>query len=148
MKPLKGIMALVVCLIILFAATAILNKPTISQYEGDFGFSLKNIDVRITDHYHKSHFRDSVALYRVSVKGDTTGTIFDSENMSDGLSPETETMFDMAIESAKDDKKFADLISINKEKCKSIILKEESGSAKFCVIDYGAEDQFLVIWVG
>ena len=63
------IIVIVICLAVAALAITVLHKPSIAQYEDDFGFSLEKISVKTIDHYHHEDFRDSLAIYRVSVTG-------------------------------------------------------------------------------
>ena len=144
----KHIVILILCLTVIVAIVMVWDKPSISQYEDSFGFSLGNTKVRVIDYYHHPDFRDSISIYRVSVTENTDGNIFDDNLMIAGLSSEAEIMLDMAIE-VSGNNNFDDLILINKGNCRSTVLKEKKdGDAELCIIDYGIDSQYLVIWVG
>ena len=63
-----------ICLAVMAIAISVFHKPSIAQYEDDFGFSLENISVKALGYYHHDDFRDSLTLYRVSVTGDIEGS--------------------------------------------------------------------------
>ena len=146
---LKRKILLIICLIVIVAIVIVWNKPSISQYEDSFGFSLENTKVKVIDFYHHDDFRDSLTLYRVVVSGETDGSVFDLNKMSDGLSLLAESMLKMAVDSTSENDDFTDLAPIDKDNCKSTVLRSVNGSdANLCVINNGIKDQFIVIWVG
>ena len=146
---LKRKILLIICLIVIVAIVIVWNKPSISQYEDSFGFSLENTKVKVIDFYHHDDFRDSLTLYRVVVSGETDGSVFDLNKMSDGLSLLAESMLKMAVDSTSENDDFTDFAPIDKDNCKSTVLRSVNGSdANLCVFNNGIKDQFIVIWVG
>ena len=145
----RAIIVCAICLIVAVAIIATALKPSISQYEEDFGFSLNNVSVKTLDHFHHDDFRDSVTIYRASVSGDIDGSIFDPDKMSDGLLSEAEVMLKMAADQTKEKHNFSDLSSIDPDECKSTVLESANKETdeRLCVIRYGS-DEYLVIWVG
>ena len=137
-----------ICLVI--AAIAYFCKPSVAQYEDDFGFSLENISVKTLDYYHHDDFRDSLTLYRVSVTGDIEGSIFDRNKMADGLSEEALALLNDAAELTEGKRGFEDLKSIDLSDCRYIKLEDKEKKTDAClyIIYYGADDQFFVIWNG
>ncbi len=67
MMDLKRKILLIICFIVIVAIVIVWNKPSISQYEDSFGFSLGNTEVKVIDYYHHSDFRDSISIYRIDV---------------------------------------------------------------------------------
>ena len=145
----KRVLIILISCIAIAGLLVVVHIPSLSHYEKDFGFALDNISVKILDYYHHDDFRDSLTIYRVVVNGETDGSVFDTNIMSDGLSQPAESMLKMAIESTSGKDDFKDLASIDTDNCKSNLLDSVNGSdASLCIINYGTTDQFIVIWVG
>lgn len=54
----KGIIIIcVICLAVMAIAISVFHKPSIAQYEDDFGFSLENISVKTLGYHHHDDFR-------------------------------------------------------------------------------------------
>ena len=125
-------------------------KPSVAQYEDDFGFSLENISVKTLDYYHHDDFRDSLTLYRVSVTGDVEGSIFDKNKMADGLSEDALALLNEAAELTEGRRDFEDLRSIDLSGCMSIELEDIKNETDAClyIIYYGAGNNYFVIWNG
>lgn len=138
------------CLVIVAIAIAYFCKPSIAQYEDDFGFSLENISVKTLDYYHHDDFRDSLTLYRVRVTGDVEGSIFDNNNMTNGLSEEALALLSEAAELTKRTRDFKDLRSIDLSGCKSTELEDIKNKTDAClyIIYYGEDNSYFVIWNG
>ena len=139
-----------ICLVIAAIAIAYFCKPSIEQYEDDFGFSLENISVKTLDYYHHGDFRDSLTLYRVSVTGDIEGSTFDKNKMADGLSENAEVLLDELAELTEGKRDFEDLKSIDLSGCRSIELEDIKNKTDAClyIIYYGADNNYFVIWNG
>lgn len=148
MMDLKRRILLIICLIVIVAIVIVWNKPSISQYEDSFGFSLGDTEVKVIDYYHHSDFRDSISIYRIDVIDNSEINIFDENTMIIGLSSEAETLLDMALETSSNSSRFEDLDSINRDDCRLTVLKEKNGDAELCIINYSVNNQYLVIWVG
>ena len=139
-----------ICLVIAAIAIAYFCKPSIEQYEDDFGFSLENISVKTMDYYHHGDFRDSLTLYRVSVTGGVEGSIFDKSKMTNGLSENALALLNEAAELTEGKRDFEDLRSIDLSGCMSIELEDINNKTDAClyIISYGADDEFFAIWNG
>lgn len=145
----KRVLIILIICVVIAVLLAVFHRPSLSQYENDFGFTLENISVKTLDYYHHDDFRDSLTLYRVVIRGETDGSIFDTNIMADGLSQPAESMLKMAVDSTSEKDDFKDLALIDKDNCKSNVLDSVNGSdSSLCVINYGTKDQFIVIWVG
>ena len=146
----RTIIVIVICLAVAALAITVFHKPSITQYEDDFGLSLEEISVKTLDHYHHDDFRDSITIYRVSVTGDIEGSIFDRNKMADGLSESAKVLLGEAAELTEGKRDFEDLRSIDLSGCMSIELEDINNKTDAClyIISYGADDQFFAIWNG
>lgn len=144
------IIVIVICLAVAAIAIIVSQKPSVAQYEDDFGFSLENINVKTLDYYHHDDFRDSLTIYRVSVTGDVEGSIFDRNKMAEGLSESAKLLLNEAAKLTEGKRDFEDLKSIDLSGCRSIELEDIKNKTDAClfIIYYGADDQFFVIWNG
>lgn len=118
------IIVIVICLAVAAIAIIVSQKPSVAQYEDDFGFSLENINVKTLDYYHHDDFRDSLTIYRVSVTGDVEGSIFDRNKMAEGLSESAKLLLNEAAELTEGKRDFEDLKSIDLSGCRSIELED------------------------
>ena len=145
----RTIIAIVICLAVAALAITFLHKPSIAQYEDDFGFSLEKISVKTLDHYHHDDFRDSLTIYRVSVTGDIEGSIFDRNKMADGLSESAEVLLGEAAELTEGKRGFEDLGTMDPHSLRSIELEAVNNTdAQLYIIYYGEGNDYLVIWNG
>ena len=143
------IIVIVICLAVAALAINVLHKPSIAQYEDDFGFSLKKISVKTLDHYHHDDFRDSITIYRVSVTGDIEGSIFDKSRMEEGLSEDAEVLLGEAAELTEGKQGFEDLGEMDPHSLRSIELEAVNNTdAQLYIIYYGEDNDYLVIWNG
>ena len=137
------------CLVIAAIAIAYFCKPSIEQYEDDFGFSLEKISVKTLDHYHHDDFRDSLTIYRVSVTGDIEGSIFDRNEMADGLSEDAEVLLNEAAELTEGKRGFEDLETMDPHSLKLMEFEAVNNTdAQLYIIYYGEGNDYLVIWNG
>ena len=140
---------ILICIIVILVIFAFPHKPPVAQFEDDFGFSLGDLSIKTIDYYHHDDFRDSLTIYRISVDGSTAGSIFDTDTMYDGLPEKAEGMLKDAAERTKGNSDFGDLSSIDPAGCRSTVLSDIKGTdACLCIINYGKDDEFLLIWVG
>ena len=144
------ISVIVICVAVAAIAIIVSQKPSVAQYEDDFGFSLENINVKTLDYYHHDDFRDSLTIYRVSVTGDVEGSIFDRNKMTDGLSENSEVLLGELAELTEGKRDLEDLRSIDLSVCKSIELEDIKNETDAClyIIYYGAGNNYFVIWNG
>ena len=144
------ISVIVICVAVAAIAIIVSQKPSVAQYEDDFGFSLENINVKTLDYYHHDDFRDSLTIYRVSVTGDVEGSIFDKSKMTNGLSEDALALLNEAAELTMGKRDFEDLRSIDLSGCMSIELEDINNKTDAClyIISYGADNQFFAIWNG
>lgn len=144
----------ILCILIIISALVILikaiHKPSLSQYEEDFDFSLENIKVEILDYYRHTAFRDSFSIYDVKVIGDINDTVFDTSKMVQGIPESTEAVLKEAIELTKNNSGWRGLNSINSKYCKSLEIYDVNSGTDAClyIINSGRPDKFIVIWVG
>ena len=145
----RTIIVIVICLAVAALTITVLHKPSITQYEDDFGLSLEKISVKTLDHYHHDDFRDSITIYRVSVTGDIEGSIFDRNKMADGLSESAKVLLGEAAELTEDKQGFEDLVEMDPHSLRSIELEAVNNTdAQLYIIYYGEGNDYLVIWNG
>lgn len=145
----RTIVVIVICLAVAALAIAVIHKPSITQYEDDFGFSLEKISVKTLDHYHHDDFRDSLTIYRVSVTGDIKGSIFDRNKMADGLSESAKVLLGEAAELTGGKGGFEDLGTMGPHGLRSMELEAVNNTdARLNIIYYGEDGNYLVIWNG
>lgn len=145
----RTIIVIVICLAVAALAITVFHKPSITQYEDDFGFSLEKISAKTLDHYHHDDFRDSITIYRVSVTGDIEGSIFDRNKMADGLSESAKVLLGEAAELTEDKQGFEDLVEMDPHSLRSIELEAVNNTdAQLYIIYYGEGNDYLVIWNG
>ena len=138
-----------ICLAVAALTITVLHKPSITQYEDDFGLSLEKISVKTLDHYHHDDFRDSLTIYRVSVTGDVGGSIFDRNEMADGLSEDAEVLLGEAADLTEGKGGFEDLRTIDPHSSRSMELETVNNTdAILYIIYYGEGNDYLVIWNG
>ncbi len=143
------IVVCVICLAVAVLAITVTQKPSVAQYEDDFGFSLENTSVKTLDYYHHDDFRDSLTLYRVSVTGDVGGSIFDRNEMADGLSEDAEVLLGEAADLTEGKGGFEDLSTIDPHSSRSMELEAVNNTdASLYIIYYGEGNDYLVIWNG
>ena len=142
------IIVIVICIAGAALAITFLHKPSIAQYEDDFGFSLGKISVKTLDHYHHDDFRDSLTIYRVSVIGDIEGSFFDRNRMADGLSESAKVLLGEAAELTEGKQGFEDLVEMDPHSLRSIELEAVNTDASLYIIYYGEDNDYLVIWNG
>jgi hypothetical protein len=145
----RTIIVIVICLAVAALAITVFHKPSIAQYEDDFGFSLEKISVKTLDHYHHDDFRDSLTIYRVSVTGDIEGSIFDRNKMADGLSESAKVLLGEAAELTEGKQGFEDLRTMGLHGLRSMELEAVNNTdAQLYIIYYGEDNDYLVIWNG
>ena len=145
----RTIIVIVICLAVAALAITVFHKPSITQYEDDFGFSLEKISVKTLDHYHHDDFRDSLTIYRVSVTGDIEGSIFDRNTMADGLSEDAEVLLNEAAELTEGKRGFEDLETMDPHSLKLMEFEAVNNTdAQLYIIYYGEDNDYLVIWNG
>ncbi len=145
----RTIIVIVICLAVAALTITVLHKPSITQYEDDFGLSLEKISVKTLDHYHHDDFRDSLTIYRVSVTSDVGGSIFDRNEMADGLSEDAEVLLGEAADLTEGKGGFEDLRTIDPHSSRSMELETVNNTdASLYIIYYGEGNDYLVIWNG
>ena len=142
------IIVIVICLAVAALAITVFHKPSITQYEDDFGFSLGKISAKTLDHYHHDDFRDSLTIYRVNVTGNIEGSIFDRNTMADGLSESAKVLLGEAAELTEGKRGFEDLGTMDPHSLRSIELEAVNTDAQLYIIYYGEDNDYLVIWNG
>ena len=145
----RTIIIIVICLAVATLAITVLHKPSIAQYEDDFGFSLEIISAKTLDHYHHDDFRDSLTIYRVNITGNIEGSIFDKNKMAEGLSEDAEVLLGEAAELTEGKQGFEDLREMDPHSLKSMELEAVNNTdAQLYIIYYGEDNHYLVIWNG
>ena len=144
----RTIIVIVICLAVAALAITVFYKPSITQYEDDFGFSLGKISAKTLDRYHHDDFRDSLTIYRVNVTGDIEGSIFDRNKMADGLSESAKGLLGEAAELTEGKQGFEDLGEMDPHSLRSIEFEDVNTDASLYIIYYGEGNDYLVIWNG
>ena len=100
MKQMKWRVIYYGCILLCLVLTACGRKPSISKYQEDFGFSLKNLQTETVQYERLDAFQDPWTAYAVRLVGQIEGSDFDPADMTEGLSDRAESTIQSRRETA------------------------------------------------
>ena len=142
------IIAVIILLAGAYAAVRIAARPSLKQYQSEFGFSLDGLRVKIESDYHDNAFQDPCAVYAAKIEGSVEGTVFDPSGMQEGL-PDSIKDAIRHINSEAETAGKGKIINISSDAaCRSIILpgSAKDSRAKLDIIYDSTDDLYHIIW--
>ena len=142
------IIAVIILLAGAYAAVRIAARPSLKQYQSEFGFSLDGLKIRIESDYHDNAFQDPCAVYTAKIDGNKEGTVFDPSGMQEGL-PDSIKDAIRHINSEAETAGKGKIINISSDAaCRSIVLpgSAKDSRAKLDIIYDSTDDLYHIIW--
>lgn len=142
------IIAVIILLAGAYAAVRIAARPSLKQYQSEFGFSLDGLRVKIESDYHDNAFQDPCAVYAAKIEGSVEGTVFDPSGMQEGL-PDSIKDAIRHINGEAETAGKGKIINISSDAaCRSIVLpgSAKDSRAKLDIIYDSTDDLYHIIW--